>query len=63
MTRIDIHDLPQDDELDREAMRSILGGGPAAAPSFPVNPAESSSGPVVEYPPGFRQRERRPARP
>ena len=50
MARIDIKDLPQSDELDREAMRSILGGGlsgPQPARS------EQQKRPIVDYPPGL----------
>jgi hypothetical protein len=60
MGRVDIEDLPQSDELDREAMRCIVGGG--AAPSGPIGSASVGVEPVVVYPPGFEQRKRRPTR-
>ena len=50
MARIDIKDLPQNDELDRAARRSILGGGlsgPAPARD------ERQKRPIVDYPPGL----------
>jgi hypothetical protein len=50
MARIDIKDLPQSDELDREALRSILGGGLRGP-----QPArdEQRMCPIVDYPPGL----------
>ncbi len=50
MARIDIKDLPQSDELDREAMRSILGGGLRGP--LPAS-AQRQKRPIVEYPPGL----------
>jgi hypothetical protein len=50
MARIDIKDLPQSDELDREAMRSILGGG-LSGPQ--PRRAEQPKRPIVDYPPGL----------
>lgn len=53
MARIDIKDLPQSDELDREAMRSILGGGLSGPrPSREVQ-GTGPKRPIVDYPPGF----------
>jgi hypothetical protein len=50
MARIDIKDLPQSDELDREAMRSILGGG-LSGPQ-PSREARQQR-PIVDSPPGL----------
>jgi hypothetical protein len=50
MARIDIKDLPQNDELDREARRSILGGG-LSGPQ-PAR-ADWQKRPIVDYPPGL----------
>jgi hypothetical protein len=53
MARISIKDLPQSDELDREAMRSILGGGLSGPrPSREIQTAGQQR-PIVDYPPGF----------
>jgi len=53
MALVTIKDLPQSDDLDREAMRSIVGGGSAGAWPIPIDQAESARGRIVEYPPGF----------
>lgn len=50
MARIDIKDLPQSDELDREAMRSILGGGLSGPQPLREEPPQR---PIVDYPPGL----------
>jgi len=52
---ITIKDLPQSDALDREAMRSVMGG--AATGTRPVQVEEASKGRIVDYPPGFGRRE------
>jgi len=59
MARITIDDLPQSDDLDREAMQSILGGGLSRVPPRQVDEVGSGSGPIVDYPPGFGGRSRR----
>jgi hypothetical protein len=54
MTFITIKDLPRSDALDREAMRSIVGGG--LTRTWPVQSDEekrSGSDRIVDYPPGF----------
>ena len=54
MTFITINDLPQSDELDREAMRSIVGGGLSRA--RPIQADQHKAGGsqrLVDYPPGF----------
>jgi hypothetical protein len=57
MALVTIKDLPQSDDLDREAMRSILGGGLTGARPVQIDQAKAGSGRIVEYPPGFgRQR-------
>jgi hypothetical protein len=60
MARITIKDLPQSDDLDREAMRSILGGGLGGARPL-IDQAKAGSGPIVDYPPGFSGQGPRPA--
>ena len=50
MARIDIKDLPQSDELDRAAMRSILGGG-LSGPQ--PSRDDQQQPPIVDYPPGL----------
>ena len=53
MALIDIKDLPQSDELDRQAMLTIVGGARTGArPASPAG-AASRSERIVDYPPGF----------
>jgi len=52
MARITIEDLPQSDDLDREAMRSVLGGGLRGPRPFAADRTKAKRGPIVEYPPG-----------
>jgi hypothetical protein len=54
MALVTINDLPQSDDLDREAMGSVVGGGSTAARPIPVGQTESGSGRIVDYPPGLR---------
>jgi hypothetical protein len=53
MALITINDLPQSDALDREAMRSVVGGGRTDARPVLVDEVKVGSGRIVEYPPGF----------
>jgi hypothetical protein len=53
MALITIKDLPQSDDLDREARRSIVGGGRIGARPVHIEQAKASSGRIVDYPPGF----------
>jgi hypothetical protein len=53
MARISIEDLPQSDDLDREAMRSILGGGWSDQRPSRQSQGAGQARPIVEYPPGF----------
>jgi hypothetical protein len=53
MALITINDLPQSDELDREAMRSVVGGGAIVARPDQIDEAGANSGRIVDYPPGF----------
>jgi hypothetical protein len=53
MALITIQDLPQSDDLDREAMRSIVGGGLTGARPVQIDQAKAGSGRIVDYPPGF----------
>ena len=48
-----IRDLPQSDDLDREAMRSIVGGGRTGARPAYIDEARTESDRIVDYPPGF----------
>jgi hypothetical protein len=52
MARITIEDLPQSDDLDREAMRSILGGGLSGPRPFGFDQTKMKSGPIIDFPPG-----------
>jgi hypothetical protein len=56
MALITIKDLPQSDALDREAMRSIVGGGPIGVRPTQIDPAKVGSVRIVDYPPGFGHR-------
>ena len=62
MALISIKDLPQSDDLDREAMRSIMGGGRIGARPVEIDQAEAGTGRIVEYPPGFSRQAPIPAR-
>ena len=53
MAFITIKDLPQSDDLDRKAMRSIVGGGPTGPQPLQLDPAKAGSRRIVDYPPGF----------
>jgi hypothetical protein len=53
MARITIKDLLQSDDLDREAMRSIVGGGRVGPRLVPTDQVKVGSRRIVEYPPGF----------
>jgi hypothetical protein len=53
MALITINDLPQSDDLDREAMRSIVGGGRTSARPVQIDQAKAGSGRIVDYPAGF----------
>jgi hypothetical protein len=53
MAFVTIKDLPQSDDLDREAMRSIVGGGLTGARPVQIDQAKAGSGRIVDYPPGF----------
>ena len=54
MALINIKDLPQSVELDREAMLEIVGGARAGArPAGLAGAAPFRSGRIVDYPPGF----------
>jgi len=53
MALITIKDLLQSDDLDREAMRSIVGGGLTRVRPVQIDQAKVGSGRIVDYPPGF----------
>jgi hypothetical protein len=59
MALVIIEDLPQSDDLDREAMRSITGGARSSGArlmQFDQAEAEADSGRIVNYPSGFGPR-------
>jgi hypothetical protein len=62
MALIKIKDLQQSDDLDREAMRSIVGGSLTGARPMQANPTLANSGRVVDFPRGFGGRGLMPAR-
>jgi len=53
MALITIKDLPQSDALDREAMRSITGGGRMGVRPAVFDQAMARRSRIVDYPPGF----------
>ena len=53
MALIKIKDLQQSDDLDREAMRLVVGGSLTGGRPLQMNPALVNTGRVVDYPPGF----------
>lgn len=55
MAVITINDLPQSDELDREAMQSIVGGARTGV-RVQIDQAMAGNGRIVDYPPGFGPR-------
>jgi len=62
MALIIIKDLAQSDDLDREAMRSIVGGASTGARPLQIDRAQAGSGRIVDYPPGFGRQGSIPAR-
>jgi len=64
---LNIKDLPQSEDLDRAAMRSIAGGARTGVRPMAVEGSAPSVSRIVDYPPGFGRREtlqakdRRPA--
>ena len=62
MALITIKDLSQSDDLDREAMRSIVGGGPTGARPVQIDQLKAGNGRIVDYPPGFGRQAPIPAR-
>jgi hypothetical protein len=62
MALITIKDLPQSDDLDRQAMRSITGGGRIDVRLAPFGQANVNGGRIVDYPPGFGRQGRLPAK-
>ena len=57
-----LKDLPQSDDLDREAMRSIVGGGRTGGRPAHIDQARIDSGRIVDYPPGFGRQVPTPTR-
>jgi hypothetical protein len=56
MALITIKDLTEGDDLDREAMRSIVGGSLNGARPLQMSQPQAGSSRVVEYPKGFGHR-------
>jgi len=55
MALINIMDLPQSDELDLRAKRSIAGGGRIDVPTMRPSVYNAPSGRIVDYPPGLQR--------
>lgn len=53
MAVITINDLPQSDELDREAIQQIAGGARTGVRPVQIDRAMAGDGRIVEYPSGF----------
>jgi len=53
MALVTIKDLPQNDALDREAMRSVVGGGRINPRPVAVEQIQGGTSRIVDYPPGF----------
>jgi hypothetical protein len=51
-----IQDLPQSDDLDRQAMHKIAGGARTGARPLKTDEAAPRGGRIVNYPPGFASR-------
>ena len=62
MALITIKDLPQSDDLDREAMRSIVGGGSTGGRPVQFDKAKAGSVRIVDFPPGFSRQAPIPAK-
>ena len=62
MAQITIKDLPQSDELDRQAMRSVAGGARSGARLAAPDAAAAPAGRIVDYPPGFGRIGAQPAK-
>jgi hypothetical protein len=61
MALITIKDLAQSDDLDREAMRSFVGGGLSGPRPIQIDQVKAGSARIVDYPPGLSSRGPRPA--
>jgi hypothetical protein len=53
MAVITINDLPQSDELDREAMQSIAGGARTVVRPVQIYQAMAGDARIIDYPSGF----------
>jgi len=62
MALITIKDLPQNDDLDRRAMRAIVGGWRTGVPMVRIDQAQAFSDRLVDYPPGFGRQGAIPAK-
>jgi hypothetical protein len=63
MARLTIKDLKQSDDLDREAMRSIVGGSLTGTRPAQASPVVTNNEHLVEYPPGFGSNDFAPRKP
>ena len=61
MALISIKDLAQSDDLDREAMQTIVGGGLSGPRPLQIDQAKAGSARIVDYPPGLSPRGPGPA--
>jgi len=55
MARITVMDLPQSDDLDREAMRAIAGGSRAVSGPLMTAEATPPEYRILDYPPGSEE--------
>jgi len=55
MALITIKDLPQSDDLDRQAMLSIAGGARTGVRPVAADADTPHAGRIVDYPPGFHR--------
>jgi len=60
MALITIKDLAQSDDLDREAMRSVVGGGLTGPQPLQIDQVKAGSARIVDWPPGFCSQGRGP---
>jgi hypothetical protein len=58
MARIIVTDLPQSEDLDREAMHAIAGGSRAATGPLETSQATLPANRILDYPPGFGELKR-----
>lgn len=62
MSTIHIKDLSDSTELDREAMRAIIGGARGGSQPWQAIAEVFRDRRIVDYPPGIKPRQVRPAK-